>query len=104
MVPSLHHLENERHRSVNDYWSCILGKLGGNSLQTVRNEVLTVFVGKEKVTCSLPHLEDEHQWSVNDCWPCIMVNPSAKWSLLSIYVVLTAFVGQKAQEYLVVAV
>ena len=55
------------------------------------------------MTCSLPHVENERRWSVNHCWPCIKVNHSVKWSLLSIYVVLTGFIRPKAQEHLVVA-
>jgi hypothetical protein len=48
MVLSLHHLGNERHWSVNDFRSHIFDNLGGNSLQTVRNEVLTAFIGKRE--------------------------------------------------------
>jgi hypothetical protein len=51
----------------------------------------------------LPHLQNERQPSVNYCWPSIMVNHSAMWWLLSIYVVLTVIILQKAKEYLVVA-
>ena len=58
---------------------------------------------KEKVKCSLPHQENECQRSVNDCWPSIFVNHSAMWPLLSVYMVLTVLVHEKAHEYLVVA-
>ena len=52
--------------------------------------------------CSLPLHENERQCSVNNCWPSIMVNHSAMWPFLSIYIVLTVFVLQKAHEYWVV--
>jgi len=48
MVSSLHHLENEHHQSVNDYWLYIFSNLNGNSLHTVRNEVLTALIGKRE--------------------------------------------------------
>jgi len=51
---------------------------------------------------SLPQLEQVRQWSVDDCWLCIMLNHRAKWPLWSINIVLTAFVCQNAQEYVVV--
>jgi len=51
----------------------------------------------------LPHLQNARQQFVNDCWPSIMVNHSAMWRLVSIYIVLTVTVRQKAQEYLAVA-
>jgi hypothetical protein len=50
LLPSLYHLENERHRSVNNHWWCIFGHVGGISLQIVRNEVLTAFIGKREST------------------------------------------------------
>jgi hypothetical protein len=43
---SLPHHENERQRSINDSWSCILGNLLGERLQIVINEVLAFFIGK----------------------------------------------------------
>jgi hypothetical protein len=46
MKRSLPHYENERQRSVNDSWSCILGFLWGDRLQIVINEVLASFIGK----------------------------------------------------------
>jgi len=56
-----------------------------------------------KVKSFLPDLQNVRQQSVNNCWPSIMVNHSAMWQLLSIYIVLTVSIRQKAQEYLVVA-
>jgi hypothetical protein len=36
-IPSMPHHENERQLSINDYWSCIMGHLVGDSLQIVIN-------------------------------------------------------------------
>jgi hypothetical protein len=85
----LPHQENERQRSVNESWSCIVSNLRCERLHIVINKVLASFLGQENVKCSVPHLENERQWSVNDCWPSIMVNHNTMWPLLSIYEVLT---------------
>jgi len=37
---------NEGQQRVNNSWTCILGNLGGDGLQTVINEVLAAFIGK----------------------------------------------------------
>jgi hypothetical protein len=42
----IHHLQNERHWSINNYWSCILGYLGGDRLQIVVPKVLAASIGK----------------------------------------------------------
>jgi hypothetical protein len=43
MTQLVPHSENERQRSVNDFWLCILGNLSGNWLQPFRNEILLAF-------------------------------------------------------------
>jgi len=63
-IPSLPHLQNERQLSVNDCWSCILGQLGGDRLQTVINGVLATFIGK-KETETLPALT--WKWVSTEC-------------------------------------
>jgi hypothetical protein len=47
-IPSMHRLENEHQRSVNNWWLCILGNLGGTMLQTVMNTALTAFIRKRE--------------------------------------------------------
>jgi len=71
------HHENERQQSVNDFWSCIMGNLGGDRLHIVINWLLTAFIGKSESETLLPQLQNERQQSVNDCWPSIMVIHSA---------------------------
>ena len=78
--------------SVNNCWSCIVGNLGGERFQTIGNELLTAFIGKEDATCSLPHLDNECQRSINDWFPCIMAHYSAIWPLLSRYIMMNVFV------------
>jgi hypothetical protein len=43
------HCNNQRQRSMNDFWLCILGNLGGNGLQTSLNEILATLSGKNKI-------------------------------------------------------
>ena len=51
----IHLSQNERQRTGNNSWSCILGNLGGDSLQGVINEVLAAFIGKmERETLPAP--------------------------------------------------
>jgi len=38
--------QNERQRSINDSWSCVLGNLMGDWLQIVINAVFDAFIGK----------------------------------------------------------
>ena len=45
---SLPHPGNERERSVNNFWSCILGNQSGHWLQIVIIEVLAFFIGKKR--------------------------------------------------------
>jgi len=54
---------------------------------------------KEKVTLSLFNLENDHQWSVNDIWPSMMGDPSTGWPLISIFGVLTSFIGKNHQDH-----
>jgi len=42
---SLSHFENEHQRSVNDFWSCILGNQNADRLQTVITELLAAIIG-----------------------------------------------------------
>jgi hypothetical protein len=42
---SLPHLDNERQQSDNDFWSEILGNLGGKQLQTSITEVFAACIG-----------------------------------------------------------
>ena len=46
MTCSLPHLDIERQRGVNDYWSCILGNLCGAWSQTSINNKLVALVGR----------------------------------------------------------
>jgi len=39
----MHHSENERQLSVNDFWVCILGYISGNWLQTSVHKVVAAF-------------------------------------------------------------
>src|SRR5713226_2907198 len=45
-IPSLPHHENEHQRSVNDFWSCVLGNHTSDRLYSVINEFLAAFIGK----------------------------------------------------------
>jgi hypothetical protein len=47
---------------------------------------------KKQATCSLPDLDNQCQWGIDDFWPCMMVNQCARWSLMTIYGVLTCFI------------
>jgi len=38
--------QNERQQSMNDFWICIVGNLGGDWLRPFLNEVLAVFMGQ----------------------------------------------------------
>ena len=40
--------KNERQRSVNDCWSCVLGNLGGDRLDTVIYNVLAAIIAKRE--------------------------------------------------------
>ena len=62
--------QNERQRSVNDLWSCIIGNLLGQQLRPFIDAVMAGFIGKEGASHSMPHSEIERQWSVNDFWSC----------------------------------
>jgi len=42
----IHPWQNERQRSVNDSWSCILGNLGGDRLRIVINELFAAILDK----------------------------------------------------------
>jgi len=55
-------------------------------------------VGKVMEARSLHHHEDGRQRNVNDFWPFILGNQSAMCQLLSIYDVLTVFLGQNVHE------
>jgi hypothetical protein len=58
------HHENECQWSVNDCWSCIMGKLGGNRLHIVINWLLTAFIGKsESETIPAP----SSKWASTEC-------------------------------------
>jgi len=54
---------------------------------------------KEKATRSLPNLENGRQPSVNEFWPCITVNQSAMWPSMTIYEVVTGFIGENSQDH-----
>jgi hypothetical protein len=43
---SLPHHANERQRSVNYFWLCIIGNLSWELLHSVINAVLAAFIGK----------------------------------------------------------
>jgi len=43
---SLPHRENERERSVDDFWSCLFCNEHADRLQTVITEILATFTGK----------------------------------------------------------
>jgi len=60
----IHLWQNERQRSVNDSWSCIMGNLGGDRLQIVINEVLAAFIGK-RATEMLP--APAWKWASTEC-------------------------------------
>jgi hypothetical protein len=69
---SLPHHENEYQRSVNDFWSCIIGNLSCELLHTVVNGILAAFIGEGNAVRSLPPSETECQRSLNDIWLCIL--------------------------------
>ena len=80
----LPHLGNQRQQSVNDLWSCILGNLSGDWLQTVINGELAAFISKIESDVQLPLPEYQHQQSVNNFSSHILHNLSGSWSLTSI--------------------
>jgi hypothetical protein len=47
-ILSLPHHENERQWSVNDFWSGIMGNLGGHRLQIAINWLLAAFIVKSE--------------------------------------------------------
>jgi len=63
-IPSLPHLENEQQWSVNNSWSCIFGKLGGDRLQIVINGILAASIGKRE--CETLHASS-WKWVSMDC-------------------------------------
>jgi len=73
---ALPHPENERHWSIYDCWSCILGNLGGDRLHTVINIILAAFITKRDCEMLPTPSWSEHQCSVNDDWSCIFSNMS----------------------------
>jgi len=68
VIPFLPHLGNERQRSMNDCWLCILANLGGDRLQSVINEVVATFIGKREsqmlAAASSKSASTERQWSL----------------------------------------
>jgi len=40
------HHDNERQRSVNDFWSCVLGNNTSDRVYSVIKEFLAAFIGK----------------------------------------------------------
>jgi len=76
-IPSLPHLENECHQSVNNILSCILGNHTADRLHSVIEEFLATVIGKEIAIPSLPHREYECQQSNNNSWSCILGNHTA---------------------------
>jgi len=46
MTSTFPHNENERQRSVNNFWSCILGNQGITQILELITELLTAFIGK----------------------------------------------------------
>ena len=83
MIPSLPQLENEYQRSVNDYWSCILQYLGGNTLQTVIKAVLAAFIRKRE----------------SDMMPA----PSSKWVSMQYQQLLPLHHGYSQHDLVIIA-
>ena len=100
MTCSLPHPEHERQRSVNDFWSCILGSHTADRLQTVIKKVLAAFMAKQIVIPSLPHLENERRQSVDDCWSCILGNLGGDRLQTVKHGVLATFIGKRDSETL----
>jgi hypothetical protein len=50
-------------------------------------------MANDKATRSLPNLENDCQLNGNKIWPCMMVNQSWRWLLMSMYGVVTGFIG-----------
>jgi len=52
-ILGIHRWQNEHQRSVNDFWSCIMGNLSGYWLQPFMNELLAGLIGRRE-SDSLP--------------------------------------------------
>jgi len=52
-ILGIHPWQNERQRSVNIFWSCIIGNLLGDRLRPFINALLAGFIGK-RVSLTLP--------------------------------------------------
>jgi len=97
---SLPHLENEHQRSVNDFWSCILGNQNATSLQRVIKESLSTFIGKQIVIPSLPHLQNGRQRSINNFWSCILRILGGDRLQTDMNKVVAAFRGKRGSKML----
>jgi len=40
------HHENERQRTINNFWSCVLGNDTSGRVYSITNEFLAAFIGK----------------------------------------------------------
>ena len=76
-------------------WSCILGNLSCDLIQTFINDLSAAFIITLTATRSLPHIENEQQVSINNVGPCIMVNLHGKWLQTVINDILDVIVDEK---------
>jgi hypothetical protein len=88
------HPENERQRSINDFWSCVLGNDTSNRVYSVIKEFLAAFIGKQIAIPSMPHHENERQQSVNDIWLFILGNDTSNRVHSVIKEFLAVFIGK----------
>lgn len=92
--PSLPDPRTERHPSVNDLRSCILGNHSGYWLQIVLTEVLASFVSKTGSDTLPTHLEKKSPMSINNLKYRILGNISGALLQTSIVEELAASVGR----------
>jgi len=72
--------ENERQRSVNDFWHCTIENPEGFAATLTHNGTIARLSWENRiVTTSGLCPKHDHQQSVNDFGPCIMENARAVW-------------------------
>jgi len=74
---SLLYPKNERPRSVNDFWHCILEKTRVVRRHWPIIELSAAFLGKNTSDNIITMSHNERQRSVNDFWLCILANLTA---------------------------
>ena len=72
--------KNERQRSVNDFWHCIIENSEGFTA-SLTNDRTIACCSRQNMVVTTSGLCPNHQRqrSVNDFWPCIIENARAAW-------------------------